>query len=174
MRPLKKAVLALGLSLAASTALAGTPVATDTWYWFDAYSDVTDAPWVDENYDPLEFDVTLARAAVLLVVDNGYTGDRYEVFANGVSLGLTSVPGNAGDTFLFDFDDAAADQRWSHGEFVLAAGTYSITGRAVSFAPDTFAASGGLMLTPVPEPGTFALLGAGGILILGALRRQAK
>lgn len=178
MKMLKHALTAATLAVAATPALAIPVTSIDpvpgVWYAFDAYDDIDSGAWVDENLDAIAFAFTTATPAVLRVVDTGLTGDRFEVLNNGVSLGLTSAPGDAGDALEFDYDTAAADGRWSYGAFQIAPGSYVITGRAVTFAPDTFAASGGVMLTPVPEPTTVALMGIGGILMFSALRRHAK
>lgn len=169
---LKQWTLAAALSLAAAHAVA-VPMTPGQWTLFDAYADTPDSPWVDENLDGVVFDVTLATDAVLTVVDGGLSGGRFEVFVDGVSRGLTSLPGDAGDESKdLDFDAALADARWSRGQFHLPAGTYVITGRAVAFGPDLLAETGGALLTPVPEPETWALFGVGTLLVGAALRRQ--
>lgn len=172
MHVLKTWTLAAAMTLAAGHAGA-VPIIAGQWYTFDTYADTTDSPWVDESLDTLSFDVTLSGPAALTVVDAGLSGGRYEVFANGQSLGATSLPGDAGDVSKdLDFDAALADARWSRGTFFLAAGTYAITGKAIAFGPDLLAETGGVMLTPVPEPETWALFGVGSLLVGVALRRQ--
>lgn len=172
MPVLKQWTLAAALALAAAKA-AAVPMVPGQWYLFDAYPDTPDSPWVDENLADLSFEVTLASDAVLTVVDGGLSGGRFEVFVDGQSRGLTSLPAAAGDDSKdLDFDAALADARWSRGQFFLAAGTYAIKGRAVSFGPDLLAETGGALLTPVPEPETWALFGVGALFVGVALRRQ--
>ncbi|MBL8533107.1 MAG: PEP-CTERM sorting domain-containing protein [Betaproteobacteria bacterium] len=160
-------------ALVAANALAATPD-FDNWYLFDAYQDMADSSWVDENLEVLSFDIVLNAPALLKVTDAGLAGDRFEVFANGISLGATSLPGDAGDDSKdLDFDAAYADPRWSHRVYALDAGSYSITGKAIAFVPDVGAATGAIMLTAVPEPQTWALLGAGLAMTGLALRRRS-
>lgn len=172
MHALKQWTLAAVISLSAGH-VAAVPMVSGRWYLFDAYADSGDAPWVDENLDALHFEVTLATDALLTVVDGGWSGGRYEVFVDGVSRGLTDVPFDAGNASKdLDFDAALADSRWSRGRFNLSAGAHTISGRAVAFGSDLLAETGGVMLTPVPEPGTWALVGVGTLLTGTALRRQ--
>ena len=172
MHALKQWTLAAVTSLSAGH-VAAVPMVSGQWYLFDAYADSVDSPWVDENLDALHFEVALATDALFTVVDGGLSGGRYEVFVDGVSRGLTDVPADAGDVSKdLDFDAALADSRWSRGGFHLSAGTYTISGRAVAFGADVLAETGGVMLTPVPEPGTWALVGVGTLLTGAALRRQ--
>jgi hypothetical protein len=88
------------------------------------------------------------------------SGDRFEVFNFGSSLGLTSAPGSTGDEIGADYDAAAADPRWSTGTFALGPGTYSITGLTV-LSP--FGAGGAALrvdvATVVPAPASLALIG---------------
>lgn len=164
---------ALWLAIGSASAV---PLSAGTWNTFDFYDDIDSAAWVDESLAPVAFDIVLTESALLKVVDVGLGGDRFEVFANGQSLGLTSQPsGDTGDTGMdLDFDAAYANDGWSRGVFTLGPGSYSITGRAVTFGTGVSAGTGGVTLVPVPEPGTWALMGTGAILVAGALRRQRR
>ena len=170
MKTTSRMLAAAGLLLGATQVVAA-PLGYGTWQSFDFYDDIDNAAWVDGNLDPLSFEVTLSAPAYLKVVDVGFSGDRFEVFANGVSLGTTSASIDAGNTDQgLDFDAAFADSRWSQGVFTLGAGSYTITGRAIGFAPDVLAGTGGIQV--VPEPSTWLLLCAGlATLGLSARRR---
>jgi hypothetical protein len=116
------------------------------------------------------FTVNLSSSAWLQVADGYMAGDRFEVFANGLSLGLTSQPSGFGD-YTADFDAAIGDARWSSGRFLLGAGQYEITGIA-TLSP--FGSGGGaVQIAPVPEPETYALMGAG-LLVLVVRRRKSR
>ena len=176
MNAVARLAAAASLALAASGAQA-VSIDAGTWYAFDFYDDIESAAWVDLDLAPMSFEFVLTGPAVLRVVDGGLAGDRFEVKANGVVLGTTSAPADAGDTSHdFDFVAAFADGRWSRGSYELGAGSYSITGRAVQFGVDLVAGSGGLMFSPmpVPEPGSWALLATGGLMMAGALRRARR
>lgn len=132
--------------------------------------------WIDiGNGSKLNF--TLTGPAILKVVDSGFAGDVFEVFDNGISLGTTSVATNTFDTFALgttqtDFDLAFADARFSKGEYLLGAGSHSITGLLSSTTVPFNATVGGIQVSVVPlPPAIFALLSGLG-LFAGFLRRR--
>lgn len=99
--------------------------------------------------EPVQFTVTTTAPAELQVVDTFASGDRFEVFDNGQSLGLTSVPVAGADTDTFDGAFGDPNGRWSRGMFTLSPGAHVFTGIAVDspFGVGT----GGLRLMPIPQ-----------------------
>jgi len=175
MKPIARLGVVTALWLVIGSAGAAS-LASGSWSSFDFYDDIDNTPWVDGALSPATFEFSLADDGILTVADGGFAGDRFEVFANGVSLGETSLPdAGAGDaSFDLDFDAALADPRWSSARFHLAAGDYMISGRATAFATGTFGGTGAVMLTPVPEPESVALMGVGGLMVAAALRRARR
>lgn len=122
---------------------------------------------------------TVEDSSLLTVTDAYLSGDRFEIFNFGASMGLTSDPATFGD-FTDNFDIASADPRWSTGFFILGAGTYDISGIA-TLAPYQ---EGGAAIKldryyeeepppVVPEPASMFLLGSG-LLGLAGIRRKRK
>ncbi len=133
--------------------------------------------WFDiNNGDPLKFtiDVGANKSVMLMVTDAGYAGDVFQVFDNGVSLGLTSdVPASAnGLNVDLDFHAALASSSFSHGSFLLGAGLHTITGLlAQSSAEASNSTVGFLSAAPVPLPAPALLMISG---IAGLLMRRRK
>jgi hypothetical protein len=174
MSPFRSLVAAAVAALSLN-AHAGIVVPTDgSWaeFDFDAQgSSLYDLATLDTGFT---FD--LSQAGILRVLDAGFSGDRYEIFANGVSLGLTSIPvaQNVGEEPLFDTAELWNDTRFSRGEWYLGAGSYTLTGIA-TLVPEG-AGYGYLSVTNVatvdepPLPVLLATLG-----LVGAIfgRRQS-
>lgn len=122
------------------------------------------------------FEFTISDGAWFAVTDGFLSGDQFELFANGVSLGLTSAPTAEVVQIANDWDNAFADSRWSSAEVFLGAGSYLITGSTIltpfggglaavqlsssSLGGPSFEPPPGT--TPVPTPAT-------GILMISAL-----
>ncbi len=132
--------------------------------------------WLETNSNlgVLSFTVSLTEAGLLQVSDAYLAGDRFEVFSNGISLGLTSVPLTIGDDVDDDYDLALNDNRWSSGSWMLAAGDYKISG-FVREMPQKMG-RGALRVVDIPEvplPGSFPLiLGIGAAFGAVALRKR--
>jgi hypothetical protein len=111
--------------------------------------------------------------ATLTVTDAFFSGDRFELFDFGVSIGLTSSPSPDVDCG----DDPAVclvTPGMSTGTFALAAGSHSIT-LTPTLSPEDGGA-GYLSVTgatsAVPEPSTLLLLLAAGAGLLARVARS--
>lgn len=193
LRPIRAPSLACGVAVALCVgfqdARAG-PIAADTWYQF-SFTDVgLNAAGCDpadpggafcfsSSGTPTQFaDVPAwtftapSSGSTLTVVDAFSNGDRFEVFDNGLSLGLTSAPGQASDCG----DDPVpclADAAMSNGSFNLGAGAHSIT-IVAALSPDGLGSAYFFVdaaTVNVLEPGSLALFGAGAV-VFGLARRR--
>jgi hypothetical protein len=101
--------------------------------------------------------VALPGGAILTITDVLESGDQFEIFDFGVSLGLTSAS-IAGSDCGDDPVPCLADPNISHAVFFLLAGQHSITIRTAAAPSDS--GSGYLMVQQqVPEPSSLLLLG---------------
>lgn len=118
--------------------------------------------------------VAPAGGAVFTVTDAFLSGDRFEVFDFGVSIGVTSPPGSGIDCG----DDPVpclADTAISHALFALTAGNHSLTiatlaGTDPNGGSGYFLASAGQ--TPLPPAAGFMLAGLIGLASLIRHRRR--
>jgi hypothetical protein len=146
------------------------------WTEFRFDESFSEGAWVEPNdgLGILTFTIFLTKAATLQVTDAFLAGDRFEVFSNKVSLGLTSNPTSTGDDTDADYDLALSDDRWSSGNWTLAAGNHRITG----FVQDMplLRGRGALRVVDIPAvplSGSMPLmLGAGAALGALSLRRR--
>jgi hypothetical protein len=106
---------------------------------------------------------------VLSITDVLLSGDRFELFDFGTSLGLTSAftPNvDCGDDPAVCINTAGM----STGRFVLAAGNHSLT---VIPTESLGGGTAAFLVNPVPEPAATALMGIG-ILGLVALSKRRR
>ncbi len=179
----------LGFLLAASALQVSATTVTisdNEWHAFDVddfTSNSSNVEWIDiTNGSALNFTFTLISDAILRVVDGGWSGDRFQVNSNGLLLGFTSPALNntsvpALPPTQAGFDAAWTDTNFSKASFLLAAGTYNITGvlnESASFdgLSPLIATVGAVMLAPVPEPTNAILLLAGLGVIAARIRTR--
>lgn len=119
--------------------------------------------------------VSGATGSTLTVTDAFSSGDRFQIFDFGTSIGFTSA-------FVADVDcgddpvPCLADAGMSHGTFALASGIHSIR---IAAAEGGFGAAYLLLQgdvgagpTAVPEPATLLLVATGAATALYRRRRQ--
>ncbi len=164
---MKKLLLGLFSLFVATSANAGILTADAGWSRFTFGGATPD--WSET------FTFTISEASTLTVTDLYQTGDQFEAFANGSSLGLTSAPTSESGTIYDDYDASVASPSYSTGMWVLLAGTYDISGIA-TLAP-LGRGSAGIKLdtgvSAVPEPGALVLFAPALLGFLG-LRRRSK
>jgi hypothetical protein len=135
-------------------------------------SDLTGFPATVTDPGPNPWDFTAAFITHLIITDLGRDGDSFDVFDNSISIGSTSVPSNDFSTCGNDPDVCVVDPKFSHGDFVLAPGSHSITMSIKTHATDSVAGNNAFMVSTVPEPGSAALIAGGVALLLFRLRRR--
>lgn len=111
---------------------------------------------------------TLTTNAILKIVDGFTSGDRFKVFVNNASFGLTSLP-TPGFNRGNKWDLAYADPNFSHREFHFGPGSYTVSILVAQRAGTGSSLHNGavrLDTSEVPVP-------AGGLLLISALGAAA-
>jgi hypothetical protein len=189
-KKVREALCVLALGIATGVAHAVPLQADGSWTALavDAFLADPARPltWIDDAGSEITFTFTVAAAssATLTVLDAAFAGDTFSVFSGASLLGTTSaVPVGSLETSPnagLDYAAALANPLFSRGVYTFGPGTYEISGRleqsALSggFALNATAGAVSLVVTPVPEPGTVALLGAGLAALGGVARRRGR
>jgi hypothetical protein len=184
-----KIFLGIALLLGLSTQAQAVPITVDNpdWYEFRFGGTGSDASGclpsgcTPSNSGNSEFvgdspwTFSAAGLVELFVTDAFLSGDIFEVFDFGVSVGTTSFASTGATTCGSDPVDCYADANFSSGSFLLGAGDHSLTfsmvaspygGGAAFFRVDSIIAG-------VPEPSALALLGLG-LVGLGFARQRKQ
>jgi hypothetical protein len=160
---LANALLAGALALASLGAQATTITVDNAWHSF-TFGDV------GSSWDQT-FDFTISGPTLLKITDAYLSGDQFAVFNFATLLGNTSIPTSIGVSNA-DYDYTFSNPTWSSASYLLAAGTYSISGTAIA---SPFGSGGAAiqLAAAVPEPETYAMTLAGlGLLGFAARRRK--
>ena len=166
MKPVRT-LLATAIAVLSLNVHAVTVPIDGSWIEFDF--DAAGTSLYDLNTLETSFTFTLSQSSILRVVDLGFSGDRFSISANGISLGLTSEPVAQDTETIFDIAVALNDSRFSKGNWNLAAGNYTITG--IANDSPYGGGYGSISVMAVPEPESWALLLAG-LGIVGAIARR--
>lgn len=168
---IKALAMAATLAVAAPSQAATVNLVADSGWSRFAFGDVGTTA-------SRKFSFTLTKNAILSVVDGFFAGDVLEVFANAVSLGQTTAPMSGATNHGMNFDAAFADTNFSSGQFLLGAGTYSISLNVLERSAGSGNHLGAIRLdlaaVPLPAGGALLLSGLGLAALMRRRRRAAE
>jgi hypothetical protein len=178
IRKFFRAVAAVAVLAAAGSAQAG-PISTNTWYNF-GFNDTGSAlitPFaVDSGFGAIAvpdngpWTFTLTQSMELFWIDLEISGDRFEFFNFGSSIGTSGADVPNGSSTGTCISCALVDFNYGRGSVILGAGNYSLSGTflgVIGFGDGAF-----IVRNVVPEPGSLALIGLA-LAGLAAVRRRA-
>ena len=113
---------------------------------------------------------TFSGPATVTVLDLFLSGDRFELFDNLVSVGITSAP-VAGDDCSGNIACALADPDFSRLVVSLGAGNHSLT---INTLASPFGGGAAVFQVRTPEPTSMLLLGSGLAGVAARIRRRRK
>lgn len=162
------ASIALGVAVASSAAYADTLTVGSGWSQF-SFAGVGSSFSTSFTFD-------LTAPALFKVTDAFLDGDQFNIFINGVDMGLTSTPVNDGTNINSNYDAAFASSLFSHASYLLGPGSYTVTGTVV-LSPYGAGGAAAELSAPsaVPLPGALWLFGsamAGWIGFAGVRRKK--
>lgn len=176
---LAAAAIALASTACLSTSASALSLVVDSGWQAFSFGGVG-STWSDD------FTFTISGPAYFAVTDAFCAGDQFAFAVNGTNIGNTSVPFydgtcNDGTTRTTDPAFAYSSSLWSHGQVLLGAGSYTVTGTTV-LSPfgsggayvqlsSTSLGGPGIGSVPVPAAGVLLASAFGGV---AALRRRKK
>lgn len=169
MKPFRSLLVASIAVLALNAHAVSPSIAIPTsgeWVEFDF--DAAGSSFYDLTTLQTSFSFTLSQSSLLRIVDLGFSGDRFSISLNGNTLGTTSAAVIGSDQ-MFTPEDAWNDSRYSKGQWLLAAGSYTLHGTAIA-SPEG-GGFGVMSITAVPEPESWGMLLAG-LGVIGAIARR--
>ena len=173
---MKQIFIALfGLSCLSGVNAAEQTLVADSGAWSTSLFGDAGTPWEDT------FTFTISQTSMLTVTDGWQSGDIFEVFSNGSSLGKTSFTNDTSQQVFANYDAAVLSPSFSTRIWTFLAGTYEISGIAVvsPWWTETGGGAGGIAalrldsLAPVPAPAALWLLMPPTLFLLG-IRRRVK
>lgn len=104
----------------------------------------------------------------LTLTDVAYSGDRFEVYNNGLLIGTTSVPTSNPRYSATCFDYCSENDHWSSGVYVLAPGSQSLTFKTIQCAQEYIDGNAYFRIETTVEP-LAPVVAAPTTLVLGML-----